>query len=172
MMMDVNLAKINDQSGQALIELIIFLPMMFILYGLVSGFAQSINGSINQQKVTRAYFYYRIQNNSYIPKPDEGSSHTSWNNFGMFFIGWKDYFTGSDIPVMPCYSVTVPLKGSNGSEKCDEKYTTTTSKWIRVGTVYGICGATYAFRSPRVLHLPDNQTSFEILSDWRGCIIE
>ena len=59
----------NNQTGQALIELIIFLPLMFMFYSMISGFANAINASINQQKVARAYFYYKVQNNSTIPKP-------------------------------------------------------------------------------------------------------
>ena len=64
------LMKRSHQKGQALIELIIFLPLMFMFYSMISGFANAINGSINQQKIARSYFYYRLQNNSTIPKPD------------------------------------------------------------------------------------------------------
>jgi hypothetical protein len=58
-----------DQRGQALIELIIFLPLIFTLYGLIGGFANAINGSINQQKITRSYFYFRAQNSSNLVGP-------------------------------------------------------------------------------------------------------
>jgi hypothetical protein len=162
----------KTQSGQALIELIIFLPFIFILYGVVSGFAHSINGSINQQKITRAYFYYRVQNNSYIPKPDARSLHTSWRTFGMFFIGWKDHFKDGESPVMPCYKITIPLQGSNGKEQCDEAYTSSATSWIRVGTVYGVCGGTYGVDARGVLHYPDNYQSFKRLTNYSGCIID
>jgi hypothetical protein len=162
--------KCSDEQGQALIELIIFLPFLFILYGLVSGFAHSINGSINQQKVTRAYFYYRIQNNSYIPKPDASSNHLSWSTFSMFFIGWKDRFGSGESPIMPCYKVTIPLQGSS-AEACDERYTSATSQWIRVATVYGICGATFGNSPQGVIHFPDNGGPFQSLTDRSSCII-
>jgi hypothetical protein len=162
----------NHQSGQALIELIIFLPFLFILYGVVSGFAHSINGSINQQKITRAYFYYRVQNNSYIPKPDSDNQHLNWSSFGMFFIGWKDFFQGQDSPVMPCYKITIPMQGSNGNEKCEDRYNQSTTGWIRVGTVYGMCGATYGVSQSSVLHFPDNGTDFSRLTNYFGCIID
>jgi hypothetical protein len=132
----------KNQKGQALIELIIFLPIMFMLYSLISGFANSINGSINQQKVTRAYFYFRAQNNSTIPKPDADKTFNSWAKFGMFFIGWKEYFSGGQRPMLPCYKVSIPMKAT-ATDKCEEKYTSQTSQYIRVGTVYGICGTTF-----------------------------
>lgn len=149
--------KKSNQKGQALIELIIFLPLMFMFYSMISGFANAINGSINQQKITRAYFYYRIQNNSTIPKPS-GSTYASWKQFGMFFIGWKDYFeSGEDEsgrPVAPCYRLTVPLS-ANADDKCETKYTTPTSQFIRVQTVYGVCGATYERHDSVVQPVPD-----------------
>lgn len=147
-------ADMRDQSGQALIELIIFLPLMFTLYSMISGFANSINGSINQQKVTRSYFYYRVQNNSTVPKPDEEFTYQGWGRFGMYFVGWKDSMQGDD-PVAPCYQITIPMNGSNG-EDCERPYTQETTQYIRVGTAYGICGATYgAANGQTVLSLPD-----------------
>jgi hypothetical protein len=131
----------KNQKGQALIELIIFLPLMFTFYSMISGFANAINGSINQQKIARAYFYYRAQNNSTIPKPDEGETFKNWGTFGMFFIGWKDYFDNQK-PMAPCYQLTIPLK-AGASDKCEEKYSEPTSLYIRVQTAYGICGETY-----------------------------
>lgn len=145
---------VKNQKGQALIELIIFLPMMFMLYSLISGFANAINGSINQQKVTRGYFYYRVQNNSTIPKPDQEGGYKTWSRFGMFFIGWKEYFGSNSDPFLPCYRVSVPFKAAD-ADKCEEKYTKTTTQWIRVGTVYGVCGATYVRFGNGVAHALD-----------------
>lgn len=132
----------NNQKGQALIELIVFLPLMFALYSMIAGFASAINGSINQQKATRAYFYYRVQNNPFVPKPDEGDTHANWGQFGMFFVGWMDEMQ-SDNPVAPCYRVALPMT-SNASEQCDQPYNQDTTQYIRVGTAYGICGGTFA----------------------------
>lgn len=143
----------KNEKGQALIELIIFLPLMFMFYSMISGFANAINGSINQQKITRAYFYYRLQNNSTIPKPDSESTHSNWSTFGMFFIGWKDYFE-SQKPMAPCYQITVPLAAA-GSDKCEERYTSESTMFIRVQTVYGVCGATYWGDGSKVIQIPD-----------------
>ena len=166
----------NDQSGQALIELIIFLPLMFALYSMVTGFANAINGSINQQKITRSYFYYRVQNNSNVPKPDLGNTYRTWRTFGMYFVGWKNFFEGEDNPVMPCYRISLPLT-PNGNDKCGDKYTEQTTQHIRVGTVYGICGATYS-KLPSggnddVFLLPDaDGADFKTVTDISSCIIQ
>lgn len=173
MIMDVN--KKSDQAGQALIELIIFLPMIFMLYSMISGFASAINGSINQQKVTRSYFYYRVQNNPNIPKPDADHVYRDWNRFGMFFIGWKDRFEQGDSPVMPCYKISIPLSpGQN--DRCGDRYSTETTQYIRVGTVYGICGATFA-KNPSangsVFLMPDyDGSSFKNVVDVGSCLIQ
>jgi hypothetical protein len=145
---------------------------MFMIYSLISGFASAINGSINQQKVTRAYFYYRAQNNSTIPKPGEGTTYLSWTRFGMFFIGWKERFDGSDVPILPCYKLSVPLKPAD-KDKCEEKYLKATSQFIRVGTVYGVCGATYGKKGSEVYQMPDTGGApFSLIVDRNACAIQ
>lgn len=162
--------KENNEKGQALIELIVFLPLMITLYSVIGGLASSINGSINQQKVTRAYFYYRIQNNSTIPTPKSGDYNT-WKKFGMFFIGWKDYFQDSSTPVMPCYKVSIPFKNSP-QDKCEDSYSEQKTLWVRVGTVYGVCGATFMFLSGTdATYLPDSGYRFEEVTDRSSCLI-
>ena len=163
----------NNQKGQALIELIIFLPLMFMFYSMISGFANAINGSINQQKIARAYFYYKVQNNSTIPKPT--SPYENWKNFGMYFIGWADYLeSGGDEsgrPVAPCYRLTVPL-AANAEDKCETKYTTRTTQYIRVQTVYGVCGASYEKHDSVVQPVPDfSGGDFTSLVGRDSCII-
>jgi hypothetical protein len=144
---------IKSQKGQALIELIVFLPLMVTLYSVIGGFASSINGSINQQKIARAYFYYRIQNNSTIPGTKTGDFQ-NWRKFGMYYIGWKDKFEAGDQPVMPCYKISIPFKENPGDE-CESPYNTENTLWVRVGTVYGICGATYVNQNNMVVQVPD-----------------
>jgi hypothetical protein len=168
----------KNQRGQALIELIIFLPLMITLYSVIGGFAGAINGSINQQKVTRSYFYYRIQNNSTIPGLRAVvNDMNSWSQFGMFYIGWKDYFKGGDEsggqPVMPCYKISIPFK-ENPADKCEDRYTRPQTLWVRVGTVYGICGATYLNGgNNQFFTLPDggNANIFSQVISKRACII-
>lgn len=163
--------KKNNQKGQALIELVIFLPLMFMFYSMVSGFANAINGSINQQKIARSYFYYRIQNNSNMPKPDwDTPVHMNWGQFGMFFIGWKDYFV-SQKPVAPCYRLTIPLQAAS-SDTCEDKYSSPTTQYIRVQTAYGACGATYQKIDAGIYPVPDfDGGTFTPLIDRSGCFI-
>lgn len=164
--------KKKNQKGQALIELIIFLPLMFMFYSMISGFANAINASINQQKVTRAYFYYKVQNNSTIPKPEDDKIYKKWQQFGMFFIGWKDYFKAEDKPVAPCYRITVPL-GINASDVCETEYTTPSTSYIRVQTVYGFCGGTYANINSTIHPIPDFPGGdFTPLVTRDGCLIK
>lgn len=163
---------IRNKKGQALIELIVFLPLMITLYSVIGGLASSINGSINQQKVTRAYFYYRVQNNSTIPGPKAGDWST-WKKFGMFYIGWKDYFQSGDTPVMPCYKISIPFK-ETPADQCPDTYTEAKTLWVRVGTVYGVCGGTYFFQgmSNGVSLAPDYPgTRFEEVTDRSSCLI-
>ncbi|WPU65591.1 hypothetical protein [Peredibacter starrii] len=163
----------DQESGQALIELIIFLPLLFTLYTVISGFANAINGSINQQKVTRAYFYYRVQNNSTIPKPDPSPApYESWSRFGMFFIGWKLEFQNGEQPVMPCYRISIPL-ASAPTDKCEDQYTDTNTLFIRVGTVYGMCGATFVNLNRSTYFAPDaTGMSFREVVDPGSCLIQ
>jgi hypothetical protein len=158
-----------DEKGQALIELIIFLPLMFTLYAMIAGFANAINGSINQQKITRSYFYYRVQNNSTVPKPDKDNTFLRWGTFGMYFIGWKDFFVDSR-PVAPCYQVSIPLQ----ADPCEQKYTQPSTLQIRVQTVYGICGATYRKLDTFAVPVPDFRGMdkfYKVLHTRNGCEI-
>jgi hypothetical protein len=143
----------DNQKGQALIELIIFLPLMFMFYSMISGFANAINGSINQQKIARSYFYYRVQGNSMVPKPDADQTYMNWKTFGMFYVGWKDKFI-SQKPISPCYKLSIPL-APGATDNCEDRYMTKSTMFIRVQTVYGICGASYARSDTFVSLIPD-----------------
>jgi hypothetical protein len=154
----------KNQKGQALIELIIFLPFMFIIYGLITGFANAIFGSINQQKATRAYFYYRVQNNSTIPRRPDSS--VRWTKYGTYFVGWREKLV-DDVPLHPCYKITIPLS-SPDDDGCDSEYTggdRPSTQFMRVGTVYGFCGATYIRQNNLIFHVPHraDQSYLELL---------
>jgi hypothetical protein len=159
----------KNESGQALVELIVFLPLMFGLYAMISGFAGAINGSINQQKITRAYLYYRLQNNSYFPKPSSAAD-TNWTRFSMYFIGWRQRFGDGKTPVAPCYKISLPMTKVN--DNCDAEYSAETTQFIRVGTVVGVCGASYLLDSGGYYHVPDGGGGdFRGLIDSSACTI-
>ncbi len=162
----------KDQKGQALIELIIFLPLIFTLYGLVGGYANAINGSINQQKVTRGYFYFRAQNSSTMPKPSGAQNYQSWSRFGMFFIGWTDEpIQGNAQPLAPCYQISFPVQAA-GSDICENSYAAPTTQYIRVGTVYGTCGNTYANVGGKVVNANDAGAGVMSVLDYGACAIQ
>lgn len=130
----------NNENGQALIEFLMFLPLLLIMYTTTVSIGNSINGSINQQKVTRGYLYNRILNNSTIPKPSSSDqSFKRWRRFGMFFIGYSKEKRGQE-PYAACYKLKLPF--SNGETSC-ERYNKTSTSFVRVETVYGLCGNTY-----------------------------
>ncbi len=134
-------AKFN-QRGQALVEFIVFLPFMLMMYTVVVSLGDAIHGSINQQKAARAYLYFRLQNNSQISKPQQNASGNTANSLqfiGHNFIGWSDYLEGEE-PVHPCYKLNLPFAPA-ADDTCEEPYDSVTTQFIRVGTVYGLCGA-------------------------------
>ena len=133
-----------NQKGQSLIEFVLFLPFIMMMYSVIINVANSINASLNQQKVTRAYFYYNLQNNSTFPKPrrDVTDPSDSWGTFGMQIIGWAVERNSDGEPVMPCFKFTLPI-GDGAEDECKEAYNGRATQHVRVGTVYGACGATY-----------------------------
>lgn len=156
--------KILDHKGQALIEFVLFLPFMMMMYMSILTIGNAINGSINQQKITRGYFYYRLSNNSTMPRPLRDPSRPEpsegWSIFGMQIIGWADKFEGRN-PVSACYKFALPFEDSE--EECDDKFTETKTPFIRTETVYGLCGATYQKHtgSNQNVRHPDSADGFD-----------
>lgn len=164
----------KNEKGQALLELIIFLPLMFTVYAIITGFANAIFGSINQQKASRAYFYYRVQNNSTIPRrPPEG---VNWTQFGHFFVGWREKIQ-ENRPLQPCYRISIPV-ANKADDSCDAEYTASgedipSTQFMRVGTVYGFCGATYVRANNTIFQVPNRpDLSYQMLLDRDSCVIK
>lgn len=170
MIMDAK--KILNQKGQALFEFFIFLPLMLMLYATISSLGNAINGSINQQKATRAYFYYINQNNSMAPKPVKGNPvEDAWKLFGLTIMGWKEKFGNGTTPVATCYEFKLPL-GETEGDNCEEQYSGKTTQFIRVGTVYGVCGATYQNDGKQIILLPGASGLSTSVSSSQGCTIQ
>ncbi len=130
-----------NEKGQALIEFILFFPFLLMMYSVTLSIANSINASINQQKATRGYFYYKLQNNSTAPTPERDGGGTSFTRFGQHVNLWGEKVI-DDVPVAACFKFNVPLE-KREDDLCEEGYSEKTTQFIRVGTAYGICGATY-----------------------------
>ncbi|MBP9673842.1 MAG: hypothetical protein KBD63_02005 [Bacteriovoracaceae bacterium] len=158
----------TQENGQALFEFIIFLPFMLLLYAILLSIGGAINGSLNQQKAVRGYFYSRIKHNSFLPTPTDLSELVVSTKVGMSFIGWREYSDGL-VPVAPCYKL-MPLGGalSSGTEKCDNTYSGNqrTTQFIRVKTAYGVCSATYRVYSGGFIQALGTDVS---VADRGGC---
>jgi hypothetical protein len=138
------------ESGQALIELVILFPLLVMVYAFMHNVGNSINVAINQQKVTRSYFYSYVKNNSMFPLNDTfypDSPTSTWRKFGMSFIGWREKFkNGTRLPRQACVRLKIPYLPVK--EPTCESYKDEATDFIRIGTVYGACGATYTTVSP------------------------
>lgn len=160
-------AKKNDQKGQSIFEFVLFLPIVISLYAFLANLGGSINGAINQEKVTRGYFFARIKNNSLFPAPDPtrgGQPIGPWQRFGMHFIGWRERWAdGGQVPLTTCYRLALPL-GRNENDVC-EQWATNTTQYIRPRVVFGACGATFEIRGGVV------ERSIQV-SDAGACLLE
>ena len=58
---------LENSEGQAIFELILFMPFLVYFVTLLFTAGNSINGSINQQKAVRGYFYHLLKGNSNLP---------------------------------------------------------------------------------------------------------
>ena len=142
---------LENQKGQALLEFLGFLPFIIIMYLITITLGGAIFGSINQQKSARGYLYSRLKHNSFAPKPDWTGDleWRNWNSFGSYFIGWKERFEGEGSPMASCYKLKLPTKDIE--KKCDS-YSKEAAQFVRVMTVYGICGATYQVQNGLEIH--------------------
>jgi hypothetical protein len=139
---------LQNQSGQALFELIIFIPFLIFLYTIYSTTGDAISGSINQQKAVRGYFYSLIMGNSYLNTPldlAEFASKTSVTRVGFSALGWREKGNADGTNAFaPCFKFSSLLK-NNANEECDskEREEEGKSRYIRVFTYYGVCGPVY-----------------------------
>ncbi len=140
------LHSVSDQKGQALFELIIFLPFLIFLYTIYYTAGSSINASINQQKSVRGYFYSLVKGNSYInslPELEELSGF-SIKMVGFSAVGWREKSEDGKKAFAPCFKFSSILKNTS-TEECDDSSREEGGKTrnIRVFTFYGVCGPVY-----------------------------
>lgn len=138
--------KFFNQKGQALFEMILFLPILLFLYTIYYTVGNSISGSINQQKAVRGYFYNRLKGNSYLVSLGElrGFADGGFKTIGFNSLGWDEKMI-SENPLAPCFKFSSLLK-NNSAEECEEdtREEEGSSRFIRLFTYYGVCGPTYA----------------------------
>ncbi len=154
---------IKNEKGQAVFELLVFLPFMIFMYMVILSVSSAINGSINQQKITRGYFYgTAVKWNSTIPTPRVLHKIEGVEQFGNYINGWKMRFvTGGTSPLAPCYKLA-PFLPASEKEVCEDNLGKDNTQFIRVKTVYGVCGTTYMIvngGAGRLFHRSDNVAS-------------
>jgi hypothetical protein len=171
-------SPLRDQKGQAIFELIIFIPFLVFLYTIYSTTGNAINASINQQKSVRGYFYSLIRGNSYINSlPDlEEFSGFGVKTVGFASLGWREKSDKSGkTAYAPCFKFISLLKGSSSSEDCDSANRDTDSRgngvshYVRVFTFYGVCGPVYTETADQVNGLAFYEIKSTAQSDPMRC---
>lgn len=138
--MDVNNLKKYSQEGQAIFEMLVFFPFLILLFTLIVTIGNSINGSINQQKATRAYFHYSHAGDSMgTPLRDVLQlNENGVQSVGFYAFGWKEKDINEEA-IATCYKLNSTLSRS-GNETCEEPVEgETKTEFIRVFTAYGYC---------------------------------
>lgn len=154
--------KFLNQKGQALFEMILFLPLLLFLFSIYYTVGNSISGSINQQKAVRGYFYATIKGNSYIISLADLKEfvNSGMKKIGFSALGWNEKLDGDKKSLAPCFKFSSLLK--NGStEECesDQRQEEGSSRFIRLFTYYGVCGPAYHVTNDKV---PGGATYYDI----------
>ena len=137
-----------NEKGQSIFEFIIFLPFMIFLLTVIISVGNSINGSINQQKAVRRYFFYIYKGNSTIPTATDLSffARQGLQQVGVSSVGWREK-AGSSGETSSSFGTCYPfntLFSENKDDECDAPaLVDNKSNFVRLFTFFGICGETY-----------------------------
>ncbi len=158
--MDVNLKSLKemrkhlheDESGQAIFELLIFMPILIFFYTIIFNVGNSINVSINQQKVTRRYFYHLTKQNSFVPNNRVLENFKAgFTRAGIAMVGFADRLDGGGTgsPIGPCFKFNSFFASDNGETCEDPTSGERQTSFVRVYTAYGVCGESYSLQGNR-----------------------
>ena len=149
-------ARNRKEDGQAIFEFIIFLPLMLFMFTVIFTIGNSINGSINQQKATRRYFFHIAKGNSTIPGPWYLSQiDASVSRIGTVSVGWREKESSGGDSYATCYPL-VDFFSDNKDDDCfnpsikDKK-----SNFVRIYTQFGVCGESFVRHPSGAFFLPD-----------------
>lgn len=139
-------SKSNSESGQALFELIVFLPLLIFMLTIIFTVGNSINASINQVKATRRYFFYLAKGNSRLP--DRGDLNDLQSNgirsASMSSVGWRESFDGGAAATAKsyasCYKINTLFAVDTNDECKKPSIEDQKTQFIRIYTAFGICG--------------------------------
>lgn len=138
---------LKNSEGQAVFELILFMPFLVYFVTLLFTAGNSINGSINQQKAVRGYFFHLLKGNSTLPaKVDldafrgEGITSASATS-----LGWAES-RPDEKNFATCYKFSTLY--SSSEELCEEKAPEpNTTIFVRPYTFFGLCSGTYIMQA-------------------------
>lgn len=174
---------VKCERGQAIFEVLVFLPLFIFFLTIIFNVGNAINVSINQQKVTRRYFYYLAKGNSYLPVQPQLEATRNAGTIqilGFAFNGYRQESASGGAntsPVAPCFKFNSFLTGDSG-ETCEDPSSGSgdegVTNFVRVYTGYGICGET--FRRDPALNLWAPLYTIDGVRDPRsqrsGCVIQ
>lgn len=138
--------KLNNNNGQALFEMIIFLPFLIFLFTIFYTVGNSLSGTINQQKAVRGYYYHLVKGNSYLVSQDDLNTYkdAGVQSIGFFAVGWTE--TRAETKrIGNCFSFSSILKNSS-TEECESTIREPAgegSSFVRTFTMYGVCGPVF-----------------------------
>lgn len=134
-------SNLRNENGQALFELIVFLPLMIFMLTIIYTIGNSINASINQVKATRRYFYYISKGNSRLPDKSDLQKFLAAGMLqpSMSSVAWTESRDGEK-SYSACYKINT-LFGADTDDDCKEpKIEEEKTQFIRIFTAYGVCG--------------------------------
>lgn len=161
---------LKNKKGQALFEMVLFLPFLIILYSMFYTIGNSINGSINQQKAVRGYFYSLLKGNSYVNTYADlvHFQGIAFNKIGFASVGWRERSENQGQRVFaPCFHFVNLLNAGDVEDCAKRERDSDSTKIIRVYTYYGVCGPVYTTKenAPVFGILPENQSAIS------GCMM-
>ena len=129
----------NNQKGQSIFEFIVFVPFLILMLQVFMNVGGSINGSINQQKAVRSYFFHKLKNSSFFPSLNDLTNLSGIENVSYSAFGWSKELVGGKQPKAPCYLLNnffgEPIDTCDDlTEKGEGK-----SQFVRVYSVFGLC---------------------------------
>tara|TARA_R110002049_G_scaffold49511_5_gene141615 strand:+ start:2764 stop:3255 length:492 start_codon:yes stop_codon:yes gene_type:complete len=135
----------KNQKGQAIFELIIFMPLFLFLIKTLFDYGDAINHSINQNKAVRGYYFYVAANDSYLPNIAFMDDFSAINSISLDTFSWSTIRVPDENPKPRGSCVKVPGFLGNGiNEECnDPAPDDNKTQFIRVYTSFGVCTGSF-----------------------------
>lgn len=139
--------KILNEKGQAIFEFIVFVPFYVYLLTVLMSFGNSLNATINQNKVLRGYYYRVASNYSRLPIRQDLNALAGKGRdiVGMGAVGYNERMEdSSEASFAACVKVQRYIGSDAGNETCEEPVEgEKQTRFIRIFTAYGVCGESW-----------------------------